>query len=147
MGLAEYKIASYLYSIADSTPDRKVGQSIQEIAKATGLVWRTVQEKLQDLDKRGVIEVLSADKEKTFIQIPPQAPAPVIERPVNQPKSAVQQPAGIQELIHRLTKGQRPSDKELAVMRAAAGDDDQRLQLCLDSFGFTAPDLGRLLNS
>lgn len=79
MGLAEYKIASYLYSIADSTPDRKVGQSIQEIAKATGLVWRTVQEKLQDLDKRGVIEVLSADKEKTFIQIPPQAPAPVIE--------------------------------------------------------------------
>jgi hypothetical protein len=138
MGLADYKIASYLHSIADSTPDRKVSQSIQQIAEATGLSWRTVQEKLKDLETHGVIDVLSTDKEKTLIQIPPQrwfspVPAPVVEPPDNKPKLTFQQPASILELIYRLT-GQRPSDKELAHMRTVAGNDDERLRYCLDSF-------------
>jgi hypothetical protein len=132
---AEFKIVTYLYAIADSTPDRKVSQSIQEIAEATGLSWRTVQDKLQGLDTRGVIKVLSADKQRTLIQMPPEhwpSPELVVEQPVDNPKPVVEPPASIPELIFRLT-GQRPSAQELASMKTVSGNNEQRLRHCLDS--------------
>jgi hypothetical protein len=60
---------------------------------------------------------------------------PVIEQPA----------AAIPELIFRLT-AQRPTPEALADMKAAAHNDNQRLQLCLDSFlkqckGWTTIDL------
>jgi len=68
----EFKIFTYLCCIAAATPDRKINRSIKEIAKATGLAWRTVQAKLHELATLGVIEILSTGKERMLIQIPLQ---------------------------------------------------------------------------
>jgi len=140
LGPTEFKMVTYLYYIAASTPDGRITKTIQEIAEATGLAWRTVQSVLQELnrDERRVIRILSKNKEKTLIEIPPEHwpsptdnPEPVVEPAVN-PELAVPPPASIPELIYRLC-GQRPTPELLAVMKAAADNDEQRLQHCLDS--------------
>jgi len=123
LGPTEFKIVTYLYYIAAATPDRKISRSINEIAKATGLAWRTVQAKLHELATLGVIEILSTGKERTLMQIPLQH----WSSPTSNPKPVVEQPAGIPELILRLC-GQRPTPELLAVMKGAAENDEQRLQ-------------------
>ena len=84
----EYKIVTYLYRTADASPDRKIGKSIDEIAEATDLAWRTVWDKLKDLDRdeRRVIRILSHNKEKTLIEIPPEH----WPLPVNNPEPVVE---------------------------------------------------------
>lgn len=128
LGPTEFKIVAALYRFAASTSDRKISKSIQKLAGATDLSWRTVQTKLHELNIRGVIEILSANKERMLIKIPQQHWSPV-----NNPKPVVEQPASIPELIFRLT-GQRPSPETLAYMRDAAEGSDERLQICLDTF-------------
>ena len=123
-----FLILGYLYWQASISPDGRVGQSIETIAKATNLAWRTVQEKLQELGAAGAIEILSSGKERMLLQIPkrywdPPAALSNAETP----------PASIEELIFRLC-GSRPSAEMLRIMREAAGDDDLRLQQCLDTF-------------
>lgn len=159
LGRTEFKIVAYLYRIAAATPDGRIDKSIEEIAQATNLAWRTVQKKLKALDTDGVIKVISDDKERTLIEIPleywplpagnsepavveppvinPEPvigpnPEPVVEPPVIKPEPVVEPPASIEELVRSLA-GQRPSAEALALMKAAAGN-DERLQDCLNSF-------------
>jgi hypothetical protein len=125
----EYKIYSYLSFAAATTPDGKVSNSIQQIADATMLAWRTVQEKLRALEKRGAIRILSIDKERTLVELPrvhasAAAPAALTKPPV-------QPPATIPQLVLRLTQ-QRPTPELLACMREAAGN-DENLQQYLSS--------------
>jgi hypothetical protein len=151
---SEFKIAVYLYGLAAGTSDRRVNQSIREIAKAISLGRRTVLPALHRLnrDERRVIRILSKGKEKTLIEIPPEHwpllgghaepaaveppvinPKPVIGPPVNNSEPVVEPPASIEELVRSLA-GHRPSAEALAPMKIAAGNDDQRLQDCLNSF-------------
>jgi hypothetical protein len=123
-------ILIYIYWKAATSPDGKVGQSIEEIAVATGLAWRTVQPKLHELAALGAIEILSLSvaKERMLIQIPRQ----YWSAPVNVTKPDFHPPS-IPELIFRLC-GQRPSPEMLALMMVAADNDELRLQHCLDTF-------------
>ena len=70
LGFTEFLLVTYLFRAAATSPDGLVDQSIEEIAEGTGLSWRTVRNHLQDLDTRGVIEVLSQEKECTLVRIP-----------------------------------------------------------------------------
>lgn len=134
---SELKIVAYLYDLAAGTPDRRVSKSIREIAEATGLSQRTVQDKLHALDRADpqVIRILSKGTEKTLLEIPPEhGSLPSAARPANsKPALPPPPPASIEALILRLTR-QRPSAQNLAYMKAAAGNDDQRLQDCLNTF-------------
>ena len=129
LGSTEFKIIAYLYSVAAATEDGKISKSISEIAEATNLAWRTVQAKLQDLDARSVIEVISENKDRTLIRIPPRN----WNQPVNTLNPVADQPAAIPELIYRLC-GRRATPQTLALMNIAAGEDEQRLRYCLDTF-------------
>jgi hypothetical protein len=129
LGSTEFKIIVYLYAVAAAKRDGQISKSIKEIAEATNLAWRTVQAKLQDLDTRGVIEVISENKDRTLIQMSPQK----WSLAVNNPNPTAEEPTGIPELIFRLCE-QRPSPEMLTIMMSAADDDEQRLRHCLDSF-------------
>jgi hypothetical protein len=125
----EYKIYSYLCFAATTTPDGKVSNSIQQIADATKLAWRTVQEKLRAIEERGAIRILSIDKERTLVELPGlHGPAAA---PATLKKPPVQPPATIPELVLRLAQ-QRPTPELLACMQDAAGN-DENLQQYLSS--------------
>jgi hypothetical protein len=123
-----FAILSFLYWEAISSPDGKVGRSIEDIAIGTGLARRTVQPGLQELATLAAIEILSCGKERMLIQIPQRYWFPRVN--VDRPDAV---PESIPELIYRLC-GTRPSSEMLALMKAAADNDEQRLQHCLDTF-------------
>ena len=123
-----FAILAFIYWKA-SPSDGKVGQSIEDIADATGLARRTVQPGLRELATLGAIEILSTGKERMLIQISPRYWLP----PVNVPLKPNVSPATVPDLILRLC-GQRPTPEMLAIMTDAADNDEQRLQHCLDTF-------------
>ena len=67
---SDFLLIMYLFCAACDSPDGLVDQTIEEIAEGTGLSWRTVQDHLQDLHKRSVIDILSQDKEPTLVRVP-----------------------------------------------------------------------------
>lgn len=72
MSPTEFKIVVYLFAAAAESPDgvAAAAYGIEAIAAATGITWRTVITKVHDLDARGVVEVLSQEKECTLVRFP-----------------------------------------------------------------------------
>lgn len=66
----EFKLVVYLFVAAAESPDGVAAQSQEAIAAATQLSSPTVINHTHDLEARGVIEVLSEDKESTLIRFP-----------------------------------------------------------------------------
>lgn len=123
-----FLLLAYFYWKAALSPDGKVSQSIAEIAAATNFTWRYVHMKLHDLEEVGAIEILSTGKERTVVKIAPRYWLPPAQKFIGEERTAT-----IPELIHGLC-GQRASPEMLALMQAAADNDELRLTYCLDAF-------------
>jgi hypothetical protein len=127
----------YIYSKALDCPDGKVSETIEDIAAATGLAWGTVQIKLRELANLKAIEILSASKKRTLIQIPTNHSLPTRQTLPTLQTSTADDHTMTSELIPGLC-GQGASPEMLAIMMNAADDDELRLQQCLDNFRLQA---------
>ncbi len=67
---SEFKIAMYLFTATSDSLDGLAAHSIHEIADHTNLSSRTVISVVHALEARGVIQVVSNDKERTLIRFP-----------------------------------------------------------------------------
>ena len=54
-------LVAFFYTAAAESPDGLPAEGSRRVAEATGVVWRTVREKLHDLDTRRVFEVIGQD--------------------------------------------------------------------------------------